>query len=126
MAYYAPSYPRGTLVGYEAAEIRVTFGTMERWTINASCLSVLVCLLLLVVLILVLPQVDLPDTAFHGGTAPVDLHARVTSAPSLLSVGAAIPFSFFAHPASHHSEHSLVLAHASSSFLPLLHRSLRC
>ena len=112
--------------GLTLLEYRVTFGAMERWTINRSCLSVLVSLLVLVVLILVLPQVDLPDTAFHGGTAPVDLHSRVTSAPGLLSVGAAVPFGFSAHPASRRFEHSLVFAHATSSFLPLLHRSLRC
>jgi hypothetical protein len=113
-------------VGFDAAEFHVTFGAMGRWTINRSCLSVLVYLLFLIVLILVLPEVDLPDTAFHGGTAPVDLHSRVTSAPVLLSVGAAVPFSFSAHPASRRAEHSLVFAHATASFLPLLHRSLRC
>jgi hypothetical protein len=113
-------------VGFKVAENRVTFGAMKRWTISPSYLSILMCLLFLIVLILVLPDVDLPDTAFHGGTAPVDLHARVTSAPGLLSVTAATPFSFSAHPVSRRCEHSVVFAHATSSFLPLLHRSLRC
>ena len=99
---------------------------MKRWTISPSYLSILMCMLFLFVLILVLPDVDLPDTAFHGGTAPVDLHARVTSAPGLLSVGTVVPFSFSAHPVSRRSEHSLVFAHATTSFLPLLYRSLRC
>jgi hypothetical protein len=99
---------------------------MERWTINRLCLSVLVCLLLLVVLIQVLPQVDLPDTAFHGGTAPLDVHSRVTYAPGLVGVGAAVSFSFSAHAASRRLEHSWLFAHATTSFLPLLHRSLRC
>jgi hypothetical protein len=40
-------------------------------------------MMLLVVLILVLPQVELPETAFHGGTAPVSIRARVNSAPVL-------------------------------------------
>jgi hypothetical protein len=113
-------------VGFDAAEIHVTFGTMERWTISPWSLSVLVCLLVFVVLILVLPQVDLPDTAFHGGTSPLDVHSRVTYAPGLLSVSAVVPFDFSTHPAARRPEHSLVLAHAASSFLPLLHRSLRC
>jgi len=99
---------------------------MSRWTINLQTLSVLACLLFLIVLILVLPEVDLPDTAFHGGTAPVDLHSRVTSAPFLVGVSTTVAFSFSTHPASRRSEHSLVFAHATSSFLPLLHRSLRC
>lgn len=99
---------------------------MSRWTINLPMLSILACLLFLIVLILVLPEVDLPDTAFHGGTAPVDLHSRVTSAPFLVGVSTTAAFSFSAHPAPRRSEHSLVFAHATSSFLPLLHRSLRC
>lgn len=99
---------------------------MDRWTIDGSRLSFLLSWLLLITLILILPQVDLPDTAFHRGTAPVDVHSRITSAPSLLSVGTVIPFSFSANPASHRRENSLVFAHETSSFLPLLHRSLRC
>jgi hypothetical protein len=60
---------------------------MGRWTIKPSCLFVLMTLLFLIVLILVLPEVDLPDTAFHHGTAPADVHARVTSAPGWFSLG---------------------------------------
>lgn len=100
--------------------------TVGRWTINRSCLFVLMTLLFLIMLILVLPDVELPDTAFHGGTTPVDVHSRATSAPGLLSVGTTSPFSFPNHTASRRREHSLVFAHVTSSFLPLLHRSLRC
>ena len=113
-------------MGVDAVEIRVTFSGMEHWTINPSRLFVLVSLLVLIVLILVLPQVDLPDTAFHSGTAPVDVHSRVTTAPGLLSVSAIVPLGFSAHPASRRSEHSQDPARATAGFLPLLHRSLRC
>jgi hypothetical protein len=99
---------------------------MGRWTIKPSCLFVLMTLLFLIVLILVLPEVDLPDTAFHSGTAPVDVHSRVTSAPSLLSVGTAVSFCFSAQTTSRRREHFSAFAHATSNFLPLLHRSLRC
>jgi hypothetical protein len=99
---------------------------MDRWTINPSRLFVLLSLLFLIFLILVLPQVDLPDTAFHRGTAPVDVHSRVTSAPGLMVVGADVRPGFSTHTTSRRAEHSLVFAHASSAFLPLLHRSLRC
>ena len=44
--------------------------------------------LFLFALILVLPQVDLPDFAFHGGTAPVVAKSKLSSAP-VLSSGAA-------------------------------------
>jgi hypothetical protein len=99
---------------------------MERWTINPWRLFALVSLLFLIVLILVMPQVDLPDTAFHQGTAPVDVHSRGTSARGIMSVSSIVPLGFSAHPASRRNEQSLVPARATSGFLPLLHRSLRC
>jgi hypothetical protein len=37
--------------------------------------------LALFALILILPQVDLPDFTFHGGTAPVAAKARLSSVP---------------------------------------------
>jgi hypothetical protein len=42
--------------------------------------------LFLFALILVLPQVDLPDFTFHGGTAPIVAKARVCSPPVLSSI----------------------------------------
>lgn len=50
---------------------------MNRWR-----WALLIFELLLIALILVLPQVDLPDYTFHGGTAPVAAKARVSSASS--------------------------------------------
>lgn len=47
--------------------------TRWRWTL-------LIFELLLIALILVLPQVDLPDYTFHGGTAPMAAKARVSRA----------------------------------------------
>ena len=47
--------------------------TRWRWTL-------LIFELLLIALILVLPQVDLPDYTFHGGTAPIAAKARLSSA----------------------------------------------
>lgn len=38
--------------------------------------------LALFLVILVLPQVDLPDFTFHGGTAPVVAKARISSPPA--------------------------------------------
>ena len=42
--------------------------------------------LFLFALILVLPQVDLPDFTFHGGTAPIVAKARVSAPPLLTAV----------------------------------------
>lgn len=45
--------------------------------------------LFLFALILVLPQVDLPDFTFHSGTAPIVAKARVTAPPLLTAVSVA-------------------------------------
>ena len=45
--------------------------------------ALLIFELFLFALILVLPQVDLPDFTFHGGTAPVVARSRMSSAPVL-------------------------------------------
>jgi len=42
--------------------------------------------LFLFALILVLPQVDLPDFTFHGGTAPIVAKSKVSSPPLLSSI----------------------------------------
>jgi len=49
---------------------------MTRWR-----WALLIFELFLFALILILPQVDLPDFTFHGGTAPVVAKARVSPAP---------------------------------------------
>lgn len=43
--------------------------------------ALLIFELALFAVILILPQVDLPDFTFHGGTAPVAAKARLSSAP---------------------------------------------
>ena len=45
--------------------------------------------LFLFALILVLPQVDLPDFTFHSGTAPVVAKARVSGSPLLIAASVA-------------------------------------
>src|SRR5579872_2069399 len=47
--------------------------------------ALLIFELFLFALILVLPQVDLPDFTFHGGTAPVAAKSRLSAAPILLT-----------------------------------------
>ncbi len=48
--------------------------------------TLLIFELCLFALILVLPQVDLPDFSFHGGTAPAVVKSKLSSAPVLSSV----------------------------------------
>jgi len=47
---------------------------MQRWR-----WALLIFELFLFALILILPQVELPETAFQGGTAPVVIKARISS-----------------------------------------------
>jgi hypothetical protein len=56
--------------------------TILRTTITPQ-LAILFSLLMLVAIIQVLPQVDLPDTAFHENTAPIVTKSRVVAAPVL-------------------------------------------
>lgn len=49
---------------------------MKRWQ-----WTLLVFELALFAIILILPQVDLPDFTFHRGSAPVALHSRVHAPP---------------------------------------------
>jgi len=99
---------------------------MERWTIRPTYVFVLVSWLFLIALILVLPQVDLPDTAFNRGTAPVDVHVQSTSAPVLLSLSPTYSFSILTQSTASHQETFVRATSSLSSSLPLLHHSLRC
>jgi hypothetical protein len=64
---------------------------MKRWK-----WVLLVFELALFALILILPQVELPEFTFHGGTAPIATKARLTSPPVrsaivVVSVGWSLP-----------------------------------
>jgi|SRR5215467_13330276 len=59
-----------------------TLFKMGHWTISRQSVFLLSGVLTVIVLILVLPQVDLLDTAFHSGTAPIAVHARGTEKPA--------------------------------------------
>ena len=57
---------------------------MKRWQ-----WVLLITELALFAIILILPQVDLPDFTFHGGTAPVVAKSRISSPPVRLAIGIA-------------------------------------
>ncbi len=65
---------------------------MAQWNVKASTLFILGCVVVLMLLIVVLPDVDLPDTAFHRGTAPAVVHAQATAAPAAVTVAAVLQF----------------------------------
>ena len=76
-------------------------------------------------LIVVLPDVDLPDTAFHRGTAPIVVHTQATSGPPALAVaGPAAPF-LTTESVPFLGEERVVAHFAAPNFLPIFHRSIR-
>jgi hypothetical protein len=64
---------------------------MKRWK-----WVLLIFELVLVAAILILPQVDLPDCTFHGGTAPIAAKQRISTASTTatVTVGLAIPVAY--------------------------------
>ena len=64
---------------------------MSRWNASTSTLILLGSAVFVVLLLVVLPNVDPPDTAFHRETAPVVLHAQANAAPPLLVVAPLAP-----------------------------------
>ena len=99
---------------------------MSRWKISTGGLVVLGILIFLMLLIAYLPDVDLPDAAFHNGTAPMVIHAHATSTPAAICVAAAC-----SNPQSHAIagfQHRVRVSpgETAPNFRPILLRSIRC
>jgi len=99
---------------------------MSRWTISPARLFVLGLAVFIILLLVLLPQADPLDTAFHRGTAPAVVHADATSTPAILSL--AVPFHFLqsAVAPGHSYEQPTVTVYSSPKFLRILHHSFRC
>jgi hypothetical protein len=87
---------------------------------------VLLSTLTIIALILVLPDVDLLDTAFHSNTSPLVIHASGTSAPSgAMSVSSFHLASVFKGSGNFH-RHADFTGRATHSFITDLTHCLRC
>jgi len=100
---------------------------MGRVNVNSGTWLLLAAVLAAILAMQVLPQVNLPDTAFQRGTSPVAVHAR----NSLASI-ALLP-SFLLHQGRYtddvRSESRLLsrfVKGSAGNSLQLIHRSLRC
>lgn len=98
---------------------------MSRWTLKPWALFVLGCVVFLMLLIVILPDVDLPDTAFHNGNAPIVVHAQVTSAPAAINVAAAFRLVAIPNSLRRVQEHRASAIYSAPNFLPILLRSIR-
>ncbi|HTR68410.1 MAG TPA: hypothetical protein VMH85_21695 [Terriglobales bacterium] len=96
---------------------------MGLWASGAFYRLLLIGLLVLIATVQVLPQVDLPATVLSGESAATALHA--INAPALFISPWNRPFA----AAAPVPEKVLLLGSSTpseSSFLPILHRSIRC
>ena len=99
---------------------------MTRWKIKPSSLIVLGSVVVVMLLIVVLPDVDLLDTAFQRGTAPIAIHAQATSGPAAVHVPARLQLSCNSGEAFRHFWELKAFAVSSAgSFLPILLRCIR-
>jgi hypothetical protein len=98
---------------------------MSRWKVPASTLFVLFSMVFIMLLIVYLPDVDLPDTAFHQGTAPLVVHARANAAPPVVAVAALFQFPESGRFWSPEREREVVAGQLDPNFRPILLRSIR-
>lgn len=98
---------------------------MSRWRVPASTLFVLFSMVFIMLLIVYLPDVDLPDTAFHQGTAPLVVHARANEAPAVVAVAELFQFPESDQFWSPKREREVVGGHLDPNFRPILLRSIR-
>jgi hypothetical protein len=99
---------------------------MSDWNVKTSTLWLLGFIFVLMLVILVLPDIDLPDTAFHRGTAPVLVHAQANAPPTVVSVALVVG----APSAFENASASLSLGEfrvpSPPNFRSILLRSIRC
>jgi len=102
-----------------------TYAKMSRWNVNSSTLAILGVVVFLMLLIVVLPDVDLPDTAFHRGTAPVVVHAQATAAPGTFTVATLFQFPDSDQAARPFHDWGATAVSSDPNFRPILLRSIR-
>jgi len=98
---------------------------MSHWKVKAPALILLSGLVCIMLLIVVLPDVDLPDTAFHRGTEPLVVHARANAAPPLVAMAPLVHFPEF-HQSWHvDRDREVLYGNLDPNFRPILLRSIR-
>lgn len=99
---------------------------MSDWNVKTSTLWLLGVIFVLMLVILVLPDIDLPDTAFHRRTAPVLVHAQANAAPIVVSIASVVRVPNALEDASGSLSLRDFSAPSPPNFHPILLRSIRC
>lgn len=98
---------------------------MSQWTIKRSSVLILLGVFVVMLVIVIAPDWDLPDAAFHRGTAPVVVHAQATSAPATVAIADAFALPSSSEVGRHFDERRAFAVNSAPNFLPIFHRSLR-
>ena len=99
---------------------------VAKWNVAPIVSVFMLGILMLIGLIQVLPQVDLPDTAFHEDTAPVVMKFRIAAAPVIVSAIATLGTQLSAPTNIVWNVLSLRPSRISGNLVPILHCSLLC
>ena len=99
--------------------------TVSHWTIKRGPVFLLCCVLLVILLVQILPQVDLLDTAFQRGTAPLVIHSQSTARPLLQILLVSFTFSLSPDGNSSQDYQHQFLFESIRGF-EILHQSFRC
>ncbi len=101
------------------------FLNVDHWTITSRSVILLLGVLLVIFLVLILPQVDLLDTAFHLGTAPIVVHSIATARPFFQTLSVLVAFVLcLTGIADHRSQHRLLLIGIHK--IQVFNHSFRC
>jgi hypothetical protein len=98
---------------------------MSQWRISRPALFVLFSVVVIMLAVVVLPFVDLPDTAFHRGTAPMVVHAQALSAGAAVAASVLFQILPVPHPSTQFHEHAAYAVYSAPNFLPIFLSSLR-
>lgn len=99
---------------------------MGSFTIRPLGLIVLFSFLVVITLILILPQVDLLDTAFQRNTSPLAIRARSTSAPATVAGMSASRMGFETSPSVRRESARESGYPKSGERVEVLNQSFRC
>jgi hypothetical protein len=98
---------------------------MSQWNIKRSSVLLLLGVFVVMLVIVIAPDWDLPDAAFHRGTAPVVVHALATSAPAAATIANLFSLPSGSKVSRDFHEHPAFAVYSAPNFLPIFHRSLR-
>jgi len=99
---------------------------MARFNVKPSTLVVLVGVLAVITLILVLPQVDLLDTAFQRSTSPLAIRAHSISASQFSTATTIVSFAGSTQVQSFLRTEKQSARALTGESLQILNHSLRC